>query len=150
MPRGGRWKWQAGAAAGRSARKWLAEAGRGGGYLNGMRDVDLYAWILGIQAPWHVEGVELDKQNEEVRVLIRLKDGARCVCPTCKRVCQRYDARRRTWRHLDTCQFKTILDADVPRVTCEEHEEHGVVQTDVPWTDRRSSFTALMEAMVIG
>nr|WP_330178570.1 transposase family protein [Candidatus Vondammii sp. HM_W22] len=27
-----------------------------------------------------------------------------------------YDSRKRRWRHLDTCQYKTILVADVPRV----------------------------------
>ena len=43
--------------------------------------------------------------------------------------------RRRSWRHLDTCQFKTLLVADVPRVEC---PEHGVVVEHVP-VPRRAS-----------
>jgi transposase len=112
-----------------------------------MRDKDLYKTILGIQAPWQVQGVELSEETEEVRVLIRLNPQEQCVCPKCGAVGPRYDTRRRSWRHLDTCQFKTILDADVPRMSC---AEHGVLQIAVPWAERGSNFTALMEAMVIG
>ena len=60
--------------------------------------------------------------------------------------CARYDRRRRTWRHLDTMQYRTLVWAEVPRVRC---AEHGVQQVRVPWADARSRFTALFEAMVI-
>jgi len=43
-------------------------------------------------------------------------------------------------------QYRTILVADVPRVQC---DEHGVVQVTVPWSDPKSRFTALFEALVI-
>jgi len=105
-----------------------------------------YATILGIEAPWHVTAVELKERAEEVHVTVALGASARRVCPTCARVCPGYDTRRRSWRHLDTCQFKTILWADVPRVEC---AEHGVVQIEVPWAERGSGFTALMEALII-
>jgi transposase len=58
----------------------------------------------------------------------------------------RYDARRRRWRHLDTCQLKTILAADVPRVECPVHK---VVQLRVPWAEENSRFTAMFECLVI-
>jgi hypothetical protein len=45
---------------------------------------------------------------------------------------------------LDTCQYKTILRADVPRVKC---QEHGVVSVSVPWAEPGSGFTALFEAL---
>jgi hypothetical protein len=54
--------------------------------------------------------------------------------------------RRRQWRHLDTCQLKTLLVADLPRVQC---AEHGVVSVHVPWSEPGSGFTALYEALVI-
>lgn len=111
-----------------------------------MHDKDLYAAILGVQAPWHVESVALDKDTEEVRVTIAMDRRHETSCPQCGKACGRYDTRRRSWRHLDTCQFKTILDADVPRVKC---ASHGVVQIDVPWSEPGSRFTALMEALVI-
>jgi transposase len=43
-------------------------------------------------------------------------------------------------------QYRTILVADVPRVQC---DKHGVVQITVPWSDPKSRFTALFEALVI-
>jgi transposase len=47
---------------------------------------------------------------------------------------------------LDTCQYRTILIAEVPRVRC---REHGVRQVRVPWAEEGSRFTALFEALVI-
>jgi transposase len=111
-----------------------------------MRDKELFARILGVHAPWQVEQVELDEKGVEVRVLIRVPSGTRLACPQCGEPCPGYDTRRRSWRHLDTCQFKTFLDADVPRVTC---ADHGVLQVEVPWAEPGSGFTALMEALVI-
>jgi len=111
-----------------------------------MRDKELYSTILGIRSPWTVVDVELSAKTEEVRILIGLKPGTRLPCRKCGEPCPGYDTRRRSWRHLDTCQFKTILDADVPRVKC---PEHGVLQAVVPWGEPGSGFTALMEALII-
>ncbi|MCU7880077.1 MAG: transposase family protein [Candidatus Thiodiazotropha sp. (ex Lucinoma aequizonata)] len=57
-----------------------------------------------------------------------------------------YDTRKRSWHHLNTCQYKTILVADTPRVDC---KEHGVVTVSVPWTEPGTSFTAMFGALVI-
>ena len=111
-----------------------------------MRDKELYAAILGIRSPWSVTSVELDAKSEEVSVLIEAQAGSKFVCPTCGQASPGYDTRRRSWRHLDTCQFKTILIADVPRVRC---AEHGVLQIAVPWAEPNSGFTALMESLII-
>ena len=111
-----------------------------------MRDHELYAAILGVQLPWQVTSVALDPKAEEVRVLIAAVAGTRFPCPQCQSPCPGYDTRRRSFRHLDTCQFKTILEADVPRIEC---SEHGVLQIDVPWAEPNSGFTALMEALII-
>ena len=111
-----------------------------------MRDHELYAAILGIQLPWQVSSVKLDVKAEEVRVLIEPVAGTRFSCPQCRKDCAGYDTRRRSWRHLDTCQFKTVLEADVPRIQC---SEHGVLQIEVPWAEPNSGFTALMEALII-
>jgi len=68
------------------------------------------------------------------------------TCPECGKACRRYDTRTRTWRHLDTMQYRTLLTADVPRVEC---TEHGVKQVQVPWALPGSRFTAMLEALVI-
>jgi len=111
-----------------------------------MRDKELYAAILGIRPPWEVSSVELTAQDEELRVMIEMQPGNPLSCPQCGNACPGYDTRRRSWRHLDTCQFKTILVADVPRVKC---PSHGVHQIEVPWAEPGSGLTALMECLVI-
>src|SRR5688572_15513631 len=105
-----------------------------------------YAAILGIRAPWQVTEVELKEKEEEVHVTVALNGASRPTCPKCGRACPGYDTRRRSWRHLDTCQFKTIVVADVPRVEC---GEHGVLQVEVPWAAPESGFTVLMESLII-
>jgi transposase len=111
-----------------------------------MHDIGLYAVILGIKAPWQVMAVDLQLEEEEVRVMVAAKPGTRMACPSCGKPCPGYDTRRRSWRHLDTCQFKTFVVADVLRVQC---AEHGVMQVEVPWADPNAGFTALMESLII-
>jgi transposase len=115
-------------------------------YLVGMRDRDLYARILGLSDPWCVSDVELDESGREVRVYVELSKTAKASCPECAEPSSIYDYRERRWRHLDTCQYRTILVAQVPRVQC---KAHGVRQIIVPWSEPHSRFTALFEALVI-
>jgi transposase len=113
-----------------------------------MRDKDLYQKILGIEAPWSVTEVELDLkdlQRGEVRVHVT-GSTERWACPECGELCPGYDHVPRRWRHLDTCQYPTILVALVPRVQC---SQHGVRQVRVPWGEQGSRFTALFEALII-
>ena len=111
-----------------------------------MRDKDLYAQILGITYPWMVREVELQLEKGEVVVHLDLAPEYALTCPVCGRVAPGYDTRQRRWRHLDTCQYRTVLVADVPRVEC---KEHGVHQMAVSWSEPGSQFTALFEALAI-
>ena len=111
-----------------------------------MKDKQLYQQILGIELPWRVMAVDVAVDEGEVRVCVEAKSGTRHKCPQCGKQCAGYDRRVRRWRHLDTCQLRTILIADVPRVKC---PEHGVVMVKVPWAEPGSGFTALFEALVI-
>lgn len=111
-----------------------------------MRDTDLYAQILGVVRPWEVTEVSLRLTEGEVEVHVKHGDSASLSCPECGGPASRYDSRKRRWRHLPTCQYKTILLAEVPRVRC---SEHGVKTIAVPWSDPGSGFTALFEALII-
>jgi transposase len=111
-----------------------------------MRDKELYQQILGLQAPWVVTGVELNRKSQQVVVQVDLKGPVVLGCPECGKPMPGYDTRERAWRHLDTCQYTTIIKAKVPRGEC---QEHGVRQIRVPWGERGSQFTALFEAVVI-
>lgn len=111
-----------------------------------MQDRQLYARILGLTAPWKVTEVVLDEDSTSVEVQVEHDSRVALLCPECDTACPGYDTRRRKWRHLDTCQYRTILCCEVPRVSC---PEHGVLQVAVPWAEEGSRFTALFEALVI-
>src|SRR2546430_11076742 len=63
-----------------------------------MRDRELYATILGVQAPWTVERVELDVAGGAVHVWLTPTEGAPAPCPECQTACPIYDHRGREWR----------------------------------------------------
>jgi len=111
-----------------------------------MHDRELYSRILDIKAPWEVVDVELRREEREVLIRVEWIPSSSLECPECGGACPGYDRRERRWRHLDTCQYKTILHATVPRVRC---PEHGVQQVRVPWAEPGSRFTALFERLVI-
>lgn len=94
-----------------------------------MKDTQLYSQILGIEKPWKVTDVQVSLSNDEVEVRVA-HGGGKLTCPKCGKGCAGYDRRQRRWRHLDTCQLKTLLVADVPRVEC---SDHGVVTVSVLW-----------------
>ncbi|SDG42396.1 zinc-finger of transposase IS204/IS1001/IS1096/IS1165, partial [Onishia taeanensis] len=111
-----------------------------------MDQCTLYEQILGLLSPWFVSGIELDKDQGEVVVQVSLDRSAKLDCPRCGHACPGYDSRERRWRHLDTCQFRTQVVAQVPRVQC---PEHGCLTISVPWAEQNSRYTLLFEAFVI-
>lgn len=106
----------------------------------------LYATLLGITEPWGVEVVEMKQEAGEVHVTVALPANTRWVCPECLAAAPIHDHQERTWRHLDTCQFKTLIHARVPRLDC---PAHGIRQLRVAWAEPGSRFTALFEALAI-
>jgi transposase len=110
-----------------------------------MRDVELYRAILGLTPPWTVVRVELDVPGHQVVVHVEAGAGP-FPCPECGTPAARYDSKPRRWRHLDTCQFTTWIETDVPRVDC---RSHGIKQIRVPWAEPGSQFTALFERWAI-
>lgn len=114
-----------------------------------MQDRQLYQQILGIAEPWFVERVELTLEGTAgaVNVFLAHRSDAQWSCPECDRVCPLHDHQpQRTWRHLDTCQYSTLLQAELPRTEC---PEHGVKVVRVPWAEPHSRFTALFERLAI-
>jgi transposase len=110
-----------------------------------MRDVELYEAILGLTPPWRVVSVKLDLEGKEVTVKVNAGLSP-FPCPECDAMVPGYDRKLRRWRHLDTCQFVTWIEAEIPRVEC---PRHGVKQVRVPWAEPGSQFTALFERLAI-
>lgn len=112
-----------------------------------MQDNDLYSQILGIREPWRVGRVDLKLGAGEVHVYLAHDAGHSWTCPECGRTCPLYDHQpERRWRHLDTCQYRTILHAEPPRTDC---PEHGARNVKLPWAEASSRFTALFERLAI-
>ena len=118
---------------------------RGGrGVVLRVRDIEFQQQLLGVQAPWRVSDVDVDRGSKVVKTFV-VHDGP-VLCPTCRKPCSIHDHRERQWRHLDLYEFEAYVVAKVPRADC---PEHGVHQLPVPWADTKSSFTALFERLVI-
>ena len=112
-----------------------------------MRDISLYEKILGLSPPWKVTAVDMDEAGQTINVRVALPAGTRLACPECGRAdCTIKDRRERSWRHLDTCQFKTQIHAPLPRVDC---PDCGVKTAEPPWAHKHSRFTLLFERLAI-
>jgi len=106
-----------------------------------------YAMLLGVKSPWVVSGVKLDMAGKRVEIALEWSRGHEVSCPECGKLCGIADhAPERTWRHLDTMQFETLIRARTPRSRC---PEHGVKTVAVPWAQAGSRFTLLFERFAI-
>lgn len=106
-----------------------------------------YALLLGVGSPWEVKTVELKLQDKKVEIELGWQWGAAARCPECGGECSIHDcAPERTWRHLDTMQFATLIRARTPRAKC---PEHGVKTMKGPWAEPAGRFTLLFERFAL-
>jgi transposase len=106
-----------------------------------------YALLLGIGSPWEVKTVDLSLEAKKVEIELGWQWGAAAKCPECGRECSIHDcAPERTWRHLDTMQFTTLIRARTPRAAC---PEHGVKTMQVAWAAPQGRFTLLFERFAV-
>ena len=112
-----------------------------------MKDTVLYEQLLGLKSPWSVKSVELSLTEQRVVVEVVLKRGQLWVDPTDHTKRAHINGfRYRQWRHLDTCQFETLIKAHVPQL---KYNNGTVEELTVPWAERYSRVTLLMEGFVI-
>jgi transposase len=110
-----------------------------------MQDFQLYQQILGLTEPWRVEQVTLDRPAKQIEVRVGYADTL-WGCPECQQRMHLHDYEERRWRHLDSCQFQTIIVARVPVVRC---PAHGAQTVAVPWAEKYARFTRLFERLAI-
>ncbi|MCW5978959.1 MAG: transposase family protein [Bryobacteraceae bacterium] len=68
-----------------------------------MQDCELYRRILGIEAPWFVDSVDLKLEGGEIHVYLKHHEMINWPCPECGADGKLYDHQpERRWRHLDT------------------------------------------------
>ena len=83
----------------------------------------------------------------EIHVDLRHYGVIEWPCPECGSAGKLYDHKPDwQWRHLDTCQYQTILHAEPPRSEC---LKHGVRVIKLFWAEPSSRFTALFEVLAI-
>ena len=114
-------------------------------YMSGESLEEFYSQILGFEWPWEVQEIIRDGTTREVQVLVVYAEGEDAYCPTCGKPAAIHDRKARKWRHLDSCNHKTIIESEIPRVKC---DEHGVLQVKVPWAEKNSRFTIELERHV--
>ena len=114
-----------------------------------MKSLDLksfYAQSLGISAPWRVTDVVFDGDHKVVTVFVECASGVAWVDPETGERAEIKDWQDRTWRHLDTCQFQTIVTARVPRLVLKSGKTMIVT---VPWAEPGGRLTKAFESHVI-
>ena len=93
--------------------------------------------------------VKFDEQarHERRKVAATVLEGQTVAGLRPWRECSIHDsAPERTWRHLDTMQFETLIRARTPRSEC---PEHGVKTMTVPWAAPQGRFTLHFEGFAI-
>jgi transposase len=106
-----------------------------------------YGQLLGLDDSWQVSNVDLSLEEQRVEIRLEHRRGQPVCCPGCGQQRPLKDhAPERTWRHLDTMQFETILVARTPRTDC---PECGVKTISVPWASPHGRFTLMFEAFAI-
>jgi transposase len=106
-----------------------------------------YGQLLGLDDAWQVSGVDLSLEDQRVVIQLEHRQGQPVCCPGCGHQRPLKDhAPQRTWRHLDTMQFETVLTARPPRTDC---PECGVKTIAVPWAAPHGRFTLMFEAFAI-
>ncbi len=112
-----------------------------------MKDTELYEQLLGLSKPWSVGRVELDLDGSLVKVFVQCDRGVVWGDPeTQQDRAHVHGWVQREWRHLDTCQLETRIVAEVPRL---KFKSGRVEDAAVPWAERYSRITRLMEAFVV-
>lgn len=106
-----------------------------------------YALLLGVNSPRDVTNVALKLEEQRLEIQLGWQWGSDAVCSECGRPCSIHDcAQERTWWHLDTMQFETVIRSRTPRSNC---PEHGVKTMKVPWAAPQGRFTLLFERFAV-
>ena len=106
-----------------------------------------YSQLLGLVEPWRVLNVNLSLEEQKVEIILDDDSEHLHCCPECGESRPLKDhATERTWRHLDTMQFETILKARLPRTNC---PDCGVKTVSAPWAEPHGRFTLMFQAFAI-
>ena len=106
----------------------------------------LFEMALGISAPWHVLGTDLDVKERVLRIRVDFDVGSRFSVTGVAGMHPVHDTVEKSYRHLNFFQHECHLNVRVPRVKL---PDGSVRQVEPEWTGKLSGFTLLFEALVM-
>ena len=106
-----------------------------------MNDKDFFAQTIGVQPPWQVKEVRIDVGAQRVEVEVECAPTVWADPATRERV-QVHGYEQRSWRHLDTMQFETIIVAQVPRL---KYPDGHTELLSIPWAEPHSRHTLFLK-----
>jgi hypothetical protein len=106
-----------------------------------MNDKDLFTQALGVPSPWKVKEVRMDVAAQRVEVEIECTQTV-WADPQTKQRLHIHGYEKRSWRHLDTMQFETIIVAKVPRL---KYPDGRTELLPVAWAEPHSRHTLFLK-----
>lgn len=107
---------------------------------------DFYAHSLGVKAPWRVAAVSILGDKRRVEVRVECREGTVWTDPETRQQAHVHGWRERRWRHLDTCEFETVVIAQIPRLKL---PSGATMSVSVPWAEPGGRFTRRMEGHLV-
>ena len=111
-----------------------------------MENKDLLSRLLNFGDDWKVIDILVNEHFKEVDIYLEYssKQG---LCPITNEVSPIFDFREsRRFRHLDIFEYKTYINARIPRVS---NKNRAINSIKLSWAGNRTSFTYLFESRVI-
>jgi transposase len=114
--------------------------------LLAMKSTEFYEHILGLESPWKIVNVDLDMVAKRVVIRVEVDRKTKWFHPDTKLPAALHKWTERSWRHLDTCQFETLITGLIPSV---KYQDGSIEEIAVPWADRYQRYTKLFEKAVV-
>lgn len=112
-----------------------------------MQTKQLFNQLLNLGSHWQVVSVDYDYQDSNKIVISIEHINNKAQDPKTNEMLSIYDhAPIRQWRHLDVMQYKTYLQARLPRI---KDKQGKVLTITPPWADKSVQYTSLFEIYVI-
>src|ERR1700748_2727958 len=80
-----------------------------------MNETELFSSALGVKPPWKVVDVKIDLGAQRVDIDLECEQSVWADSETRARL-HVHGYEERSWRHLDTMQFETMIHAKIPRL----------------------------------
>ena len=111
-----------------------------------MDSIDLLNKLLDLGEDWVVKDIVVNSNFKEIDIFVEYAK-ATGICPVTKEESKIYDLRpTRRFRHLDLFEYKTYINACLPRVINKRSEVNTI---ELSWAGDRVGYTYLFECRVI-